>query len=247
MAVIVIPIAICVHTVVSWVFAMTVQPMWHSTIFGPYFVVGAIFSGIAAIIIAMAIIRKAYHLEDVPEADPLQQPRAPAPRLHAPLVLLHLRRVPHHLLRRASRRTWRSSCRRPRGSSRPSSGPWSSRCFVIPFTLLANNRTRRTVWGCVVASISVEIGMWLERFLIVVPSLSNPRLPLHRRFLHRRRGSSGRSSPRSSAMFILLYAVFTKLFPIVSIWEIREGREHVGRRGHERVESYLPGTRGGAP
>ena len=64
MAIIVIPIAVSVHTVVSWVFAMTVQPMWHSTIFGPYFVVGAIFSGIAAIIIAMAIIRKAYHLEE---------------------------------------------------------------------------------------------------------------------------------------------------------------------------------------
>ena len=63
MAVLVIPIAVSVHTVVSWVFAMTVQPMWHSTIFGPYFVVGAIFSGIAAIIIAMAAIRRVYHLE----------------------------------------------------------------------------------------------------------------------------------------------------------------------------------------
>src|SRR3990167_5676314 len=63
MAVVVIPIAVSVHTVVSWVFAMTIQPMWHSTIFGPYFVVGAIFSGIAALIVAMAILRKAYHLE----------------------------------------------------------------------------------------------------------------------------------------------------------------------------------------
>ncbi|HEX7425216.1 MAG TPA: NrfD/PsrC family molybdoenzyme membrane anchor subunit, partial [Terriglobales bacterium] len=64
MAVVVIPIAVSVHTVVSWVFGMTIQPMWHSTIFGPYFVVGAIFSGIAALIVAMAILRWAYHLED---------------------------------------------------------------------------------------------------------------------------------------------------------------------------------------
>ena len=63
MAVAVIPIAVSVHTVVSWVFAMTIQPMWHSTIFGPYFVAGAIFSGIAALIIAMAVIRRVYHLE----------------------------------------------------------------------------------------------------------------------------------------------------------------------------------------
>src|SRR6266542_5512427 len=64
MAVLVIPIALSVHTVVSWVFAMTIQPMWHSTIFGPYFVAGAIFSGIAALLIAMAIIRRIYFLHD---------------------------------------------------------------------------------------------------------------------------------------------------------------------------------------
>ncbi|MBI4541258.1 MAG: polysulfide reductase NrfD, partial [Gemmatimonadetes bacterium] len=63
LAVLVIPIAVSVHTVVSWVFAMTIQPMWHSTIFGPYFVAGAIFSGIAALILAMAIVRRVYLLE----------------------------------------------------------------------------------------------------------------------------------------------------------------------------------------
>lgn len=64
MAILVIPVAVSVHTVVSFVFAMTIQPMWHSAIFGPYFVAGAIFSGIAGLIVAMNIIRKVYHLED---------------------------------------------------------------------------------------------------------------------------------------------------------------------------------------
>src|SRR3989304_7344793 len=64
MAVLILPIAVMVHTVVSWIFAMTLRPGWHSTIFGPYFVVGAIFSGIAATIVAMAILRKVYHLEN---------------------------------------------------------------------------------------------------------------------------------------------------------------------------------------
>ncbi|MGB6866222.1 MAG: NrfD/PsrC family molybdoenzyme membrane anchor subunit, partial [Candidatus Aminicenantaceae bacterium] len=63
MAVLIIPIAISVHTVVSYVFAMTIQPMWHSTIFGPYFVTGAIFSGIAGLLIAMVIIRRSCHLQ----------------------------------------------------------------------------------------------------------------------------------------------------------------------------------------
>jgi Ni/Fe-hydrogenase subunit HybB-like protein len=62
MAVIIIPVAISVHTVVSWVFGMTLRPGWHSTIFGPYFVIGAIFSGTAAIITAMVIFRKAYQI-----------------------------------------------------------------------------------------------------------------------------------------------------------------------------------------
>ncbi|HYA29649.1 MAG TPA: NrfD/PsrC family molybdoenzyme membrane anchor subunit, partial [Acidobacteriota bacterium] len=62
MAVLVIPIAVSVHSVVSFVFSMTLQPGWHSTIFGPYFVVGAIFSGIAGLIVTMIIFRKAYGL-----------------------------------------------------------------------------------------------------------------------------------------------------------------------------------------
>ena len=59
----VIPIAVSVHTVVSWVFGMQTQPMWHNSIFAPYFVTGAIFSGIATIIIVTIALRKVYHLE----------------------------------------------------------------------------------------------------------------------------------------------------------------------------------------
>ena len=64
MAIAIIPVAVSVHTIVSCDFAMTPVPMWHSTIFGPYFVVGAIFSGIAALIMAMALLRKFLHLEE---------------------------------------------------------------------------------------------------------------------------------------------------------------------------------------
>ena len=62
LAVLVIPIAVSVHTVIGWIFALTLRPMWHSAIFGPYFVIGAIFSGIGALIIAMAILRRVYNL-----------------------------------------------------------------------------------------------------------------------------------------------------------------------------------------
>jgi molybdopterin-containing oxidoreductase family membrane subunit len=64
MMVLIIPIAVSVHTVVSWIFAMTLREPWNSTIFGAFFVAGAIFSGIAVLIILMAILRKVYHLEE---------------------------------------------------------------------------------------------------------------------------------------------------------------------------------------
>src|SRR6266545_6315599 len=63
MAIAIIPVAVSVHTIVSFDFSMAPVPMWHSTIFGPYFVAGAIFSGIAALIVAMAVLRRTLHLE----------------------------------------------------------------------------------------------------------------------------------------------------------------------------------------
>jgi Ni/Fe-hydrogenase subunit HybB-like protein len=239
MAVIVIPIAVSVHTVVSWVFAMTVQPMWHSTIFGPYFVVGAIFSGIAAILIAMAIIRKAYHLEDY--LKPIHFNNLGILLLVMTLLWFYFTFAeflttyyggePTHMVVFLSKTEGRFS---------PFFWTMVVTCFVVPFSLLANPRTRGTIWGPVAASVSVELGMWLERFLIVVPSLSNPRLPM----------TAATYTPSwvewsllaaFVAIFILLYALFTKLFPIVSIWEIREGREKSVEEVTKRVESYLPG------
>src|SRR5207247_3336107 len=64
MAIAIVPVAVSVHTIVSFDFSMAPVPMWHSTIFGPYFVAGAIFSGFAALILAMAVLRKVFHLEE---------------------------------------------------------------------------------------------------------------------------------------------------------------------------------------
>jgi Ni/Fe-hydrogenase subunit HybB-like protein len=63
MAILIIPVAVSVHTIISWILATTVQPGWHSSIFGPYFVVGAIFSGIGMLFLAMTIVRRELHLE----------------------------------------------------------------------------------------------------------------------------------------------------------------------------------------
>jgi Ni/Fe-hydrogenase subunit HybB-like protein len=237
MAVLVIPIAVSVHTVVSWVFAMTVQPFWHSTIFGPYFVAGAIFSGIAALLIAMAILRKAYHLEDY--LRPVHFNFLGMLLLVMALLWFYFTFAEHltafygaepaHMAVLMAKIT---------GHYAPYFWTMVVCCFVIPVAILANRKTR-TVKGTVIASSTIILGMWLERWTIVVPTLVNPRLPYER-------GNYVPSWVEFSvlagccAAFILLYCLFTKVFPIVSVWEIKEGREALPTV-EERIRGYLPG------
>jgi molybdopterin-containing oxidoreductase family membrane subunit len=95
--------------------------------------------------------------------------------------------------------------------------------FVIPFPILALRKTR-TIAGCVIASCGVVVGMWLERFLIIVPTLGHKYLPY----------SWGTYEPSRAEIMImistfaamgLLYTLFAKLVPIISIWELKVG-EH---------------------
>lgn len=64
LSIMIIPLAIIVHSVLSWIFGMTLRPGWHSTIFGPYFVLAAIYSGTGVLIVSMWIFRKVYDLKD---------------------------------------------------------------------------------------------------------------------------------------------------------------------------------------
>ena len=112
-------------------------------------------------------------------------------------------------------------------------------CFIIPVAILSNRRTR-TILGTVIASVSVNIGMYLERFIIVVPSLSHPRLPHAGNITYSPTWVEWSILAGCFAAFILFYMLFTKLFPIVSIWEVQEGREKSIAEVTARVESYLP-------
>ena len=219
MAIIVIPIAVSVHTVVSWVFAMTIQPMWHSSIFGPYFVVGAIFSGIAAIIVAMAIVRKVYSLERY--LQPIHFNNLGLLLLVMACLWLYFT-FAEHLTAWYGQGPVEMTVLNQKLTGRFAPFFWTMvvSCFVIPFTILANAKTR-TIAGTVIASVFVNIGMWLERFTIVVPTLSNPRAPVHS-FIYWPSWVEWSLMAGCFAAFILLYMGFTKLFPIVSIWELQE-------------------------
>lgn len=222
MAVAIIPIAISVHTVVSWVFAMTLVPMWHSAIFGPYFVVGAIFSGIAALIIAMAIMRRVFNLGEFFQEIHFN---------NLGLLMLTMACLWFYFTFAEHLTVWYGNepdevavlNARLNGPFALSFWTMIVSCFVIPLAILSF-RKLRTIAGTVVASITVLIGMWLERYIIVVSSASYPR------------GSAnwdlGVYTPSlleismtfaEFACFALLYVIFAKFFPLVSIWEVKEG------------------------
>ncbi len=239
MAVLVIPIAVSVHSVVSFVFSMTLQPMWRSTIFGPYFVVGAIFSGIAALIVAMLVFRKAYGLERY-------------------LKPIHFRYLGQLLLVMSLLWfyfTFAEYLTAYYGNEPEEmhvfwakfSGPfwpffWGMALtnFVIPILCLVR-LGHRTIGKVLAASLSVLVGMWLERFIIVVPTLSNPRLPFGEGIYWPTWVEWGELAG-SFALFALFFLLFTKLFPVISIWEIREGREVGLKEVEERLLPSLPDT-----
>jgi Ni/Fe-hydrogenase subunit HybB-like protein len=222
----VIPIAVSVHTVVSWVFSMQTQPMWHSTIFGPYFVVGAIYSGIAAIILVAGILRRVYRLEDY--LQPIHFNNMGLLLLTMTLLWFYFTFAEYlTTLYGGSPDELAVFWAKLTGKYSPMFWLMVLFCFVIPFPILAMKRTR-TILGTSIASVFILIGMWLERFLIIIPSLSQPRLPYDR-------GSYTPSWVEWSMMaglcagFVLAIILFSKFFPVISIWETeKEGakKEH---------------------
>ncbi len=216
MAAIILAVAVSVHTVVAWDFSMAIAPMWHSTIFGPYFVVGAIFSGIAALLVAMSIIRKTMHLERY--LTPHHFNNLAKLLLLMSLLWLYFT-IAEYLTAWYGNEPSEMNVfgARTRGNFAPFFWIMVFCNFVVPFVLLGIRRLR-TIRTATIASVTVLIGMWLERFLIIVPTLSFGRLP----------ATWGHYAPTwveisittaTFATMAALYLVFSKLFPIVSVWE----------------------------
>jgi Ni/Fe-hydrogenase subunit HybB-like protein len=233
MAIIIIPVAISVHTVVSWIFGMTTRPGWHSTVFGPYFVIGAIFSGTAAIITAMAIFRKVYRLEKYLTELQFRN----LGRLMLALNLLYIYFTLAEYLT-----TWYGSLHTEARllDLLMGLGPygytfwlWAGFGLFLPAIIVLIPDKKHLIARLVVASILINIGMWIKRYLIVVPTLMTPYIP----------AEAGGVIPQYTptwvewaitaagfATFMLLFTLFAKLFPIISIWETVEGVQEIGAK-----------------
>jgi molybdopterin-containing oxidoreductase family membrane subunit len=240
LAIAVIPIAVSVHTIIGWIFAMTLRPMWHSTIFGPYFVMGAIYSGIGAILVAMVVLRRVYRLEryfrDV-HFDYLGRMLLLMSLLWFYFTFAEYLTV-FYGAEPAEMRTFWSKIT---GTYALPFWTMAFTCFLIPFFLMARKSTR-TPRGTLIAGVSVIIGMWLERYNIVVPTSVNPILEIEHAGHYLPSWIELSIMAACFSGFALLYMIATKFIPIVSIWEIEEGKEDSVREVAERVASYLPGT-----
>ena len=218
---VIIPVMFSVHTIVSWDFAMAIQPGWHSAVFGPYFIIGALFSGVAAVIIVMAIIRKAMNLEYFLRAEHFDGMAKFLLILSFAWAYFYFSDyiVPWyggeplmHIIFDLFRSGWAAPL-------------WFLMLFgniLLPWLTLWSKRVRSNIPALIIICIYIQIGMYLERYLIVPVISGFNELPF----------SWGVYIPRAGllmtialfAMIALLYILFSRIFPLIPVWEILEGQ-----------------------
>ncbi len=237
MMVLIIPVAVSVHTVVSWIFAMTLRDPWNSTVFGPYFVAGAIFSGIAAIILLMAILRKAYRLEAFITEKHFINLGYMLGGFTLIMLYFNLQEyavtgykmageAPFHFLQLFA------------GEYAPFFWFYVIGGMVIPGLIILFPQTR-TFKGVLLAAALVVVGMWMERFLIVVAGLRVPLMPYEPAW-YVPTWVEWSLMAGAFALFGLVVAIFSKLFPVISIWEVAEQFEEKEAPGVAPTQARRP-------
>jgi Ni/Fe-hydrogenase subunit HybB-like protein len=213
------PLVLSVHSVVSWDFAMAIVPGWHSTIFAPYFVAGAIYSGVAMVITLVVPMRKVWHLEKyltIKHFDAL-----------AKLCLLTALIVSYSYLEEFFLSWYGASVVERASLWSRMFGPywWASwtmlTCNMLVPQLLWFKRIRHSIPALWIISIFVNIGMWLERFVIIVTSLSHEYEPFMWR-LYRPSHVEAGILIGSFCWFGFWFLLFTRVLPPVAISELKE-------------------------
>jgi Ni/Fe-hydrogenase subunit HybB-like protein len=213
------PLVLSVHSVVSFDFAVAIVPGWHSTIFPPYFVAGAIFSGFAMVLNLIIPVRKIYHLESVITLRHLNNA--------ANVMLVTGLIVAYGYLMEAFMAWYSGDVFEEFMMGNRAFGPygwafWALMLFnvVIPQALWLR-RVRTNVVLLFLVALSVNLGMWFERFVIVITSL-------HRDFVP---SSWGLYAPTfwdwatfagTIGLFFTLLFLFIRFLPMISISEVRE-------------------------
>ena len=213
------PLVLSVHSVVSWDFAMSIVPGWHGTIFAPYFVAGAIYSGIGMVLTLVIPLRKVlkiehmiteYHFDNLAKLT-----------LLTGSILFYAYAMEYFV-------AWYSSNMFEQTTFwRRAFGPqwwagWSMIiCNAFVSQLLWFKKIRTNLTSLFIISIFINVGMWFERYVIIASSLSNDYLPY----------AWGQLNPTwadwgiligSFGWFGMYFLLFARTFPVVAIQEIKE-------------------------
>ncbi len=246
MAILIIPVAVSVHTVVSWIFAMTLREPWNNPMFGAYFVAGAIFSGMATLILLMAILRKVYHLHDYIKD---QHFIYLGYMLGAFTLIIGYFNASEYITH-----GYKMAGESPFHFNQMFNGPFAPMYWfyaigglVVPGLIMLIPITR-TVTGVLVAAVLVNIAMFLERYFIVVGGLRVP-LMAYEPPSYAPSWVEWSIMAGAFAGFSLIITVFVKIFPLLAVWEVAEHYEEeslkVPRKEVEAALEPVPALRHG--
>ena len=214
------PLVLSVHSVVSWDFAMAQLPGWHSTIFAPYFVAGAIFSGVALVINLLIPIRSAFKLEHIVTLDHIEK--------LSKLVLLTSTIVGYSYLSEFFM-AWYGPNPHERDLFWWRATGHFAWAFWIMFTCnvilplsLWFKPVRRNLPVLFVLMLFVNVGMWFERFVIIVTSLAHGFEPAVFQINYRMVTTGAAITAGAFAWFFMYFLIFVRVLPAFSIAEIKE-------------------------
>jgi Ni/Fe-hydrogenase subunit HybB-like protein len=222
--ILIIPLAFAIHTVTSWLFAVTPRAGWDSSIFGPYFISGAFVSGTAAVIIAMYFFRVNYKLQKYLTEDHFEKIARVLVLVSIIYIYFNLNEfmVPGYKLK-----TLDAIHLKELFSGRHALIFWGVQFLglIIPVILLLVRKMRRPL-PVMIISVFVLAASWLKRFIIVVPPQAHPFLPVQnvpeKWFVYTPTLIETAVTIASIILVLMIITVLSKLFPVLPIWEIAE-------------------------
>jgi len=218
---VIIPVMFSVHTGVSWNLSMAIQPGWHSAIFGPFFVVGALYSGVAAVILVMIIIRKTMRFGYFMREEHFNA-------MGIFLLILTLAWIYFYFAEWIT--NWYGNLPMEKAIQAMLTGPLAPMFYlmlfcniVVPLGTLWSRRVRTSLPAMLIIGILIQIGMYIERVLIVAGSLSRNELSFNW-VNYTPHWPEVTVTVGTLAFLGLLYMVFTRFVPIIPVWEVYEGQ-----------------------
>jgi Ni/Fe-hydrogenase subunit HybB-like protein len=219
----IIPVMFSVHTIVSWDFAMASRPGWNSTVFGPYFVIGALHSGMAAVAIVLFLLRstmKHYKYFIRPEHF----------NTIGMLMLLVSMAWAYfyfndYIVPWYGGDVW-DKLFQEYAEHGPKSYLWYTMLIcniAVPWLFLWNRKWRETPWLLSIVGALINVGMYLERYIIIPVGVTINRMPFTWRQYEPRIEIT--MTIGTFAFFLLLYMLASRVIPLIPVWEVQEGQE----------------------